>query len=263
MEFKYITYTRDNEKPVAKITVNRPEVRNALNKATRQELKNAVAEVSHDDSIRVLVITGAGDKAFISGADITELKDATPAEIETFANTIGQQLYAEVESLEIPVIAMINGFCLGAGCELAMACDIRIASENAKLGQPETNVGIIPGGGGTQRLPRLVGWGRAKELVYTGRIINAAEAFRIGLVDDVAPPEKLEERVNQIVDAILSKSPLITKLAKKAFNRGMYTDLATALNFEKATFASCFATEDQKEGMTAFVEKRKPQFRGR
>jgi len=263
MEFKHITYTRDKEKPVVKITVNRPEVRNALNKATRQELKNAVAEVGKDDSIRVVIITGAGDKAFISGADITELKDATPPEMEQFANTIGQQLYADIESLEIPVIAMINGFCLGAGCELAMSCDIRIASENAKLGQPETNVGIIPGGGGTQRLPRLVGWGRAKELVYTGRIIDAAEAFRIGLVDDVVPLEKLEERTNEIVDAVLNKSPLIIKLTKRAFNNGMYTDLAAALSFEKATFASCFATADQKEGMAAFIEKRKPQFKGR
>lgn len=263
MDFKNIIYTRDREKAIVKITVNRPEVRNALNKATRQEIKNALEEIKKDESVRVVIITGSGDKAFISGADITELKDATPVEMENFASTLGQQLYADIENLSIPVIAMINGFCLGAGCELAMACDIRIASENAKLGQPETNVGIIPGGGGTQRLPRLIGWGRAKELVYTGRIIDATEAARIGLVDEIVPPEKLEERVNQLIDAILSKSPLIIKLAKKVMNRGMYADLASALNYEKATFTLCFATEDQKEGMNAFVEKRKPQFKNK
>jgi enoyl-CoA hydratase len=263
MDFKNIIYTKDKEKAVVKITINRPDVRNALNRATRQELRTALDEIKKDDSIRAVIFTGAGDKAFISGADLTELKNGTPTEIEIFASTLGQQLFTDIENLSIPAIAMINGFCLGAGCELAMACDIRIASQNAKLGQPEISVGIIPGGGGTQRLPRLIGWGKAKELIYTGKIIDAAEAARIGLVDDVVPQEKLEERVNQIVDAIVAKSPITTKLAKKVMNRGMYTDLASALSYEKATFALCFATEDQKEGMNAFMEKRKPQFKGK
>lgn len=263
MDFKNIIYAKDSEKAVVKITINRPDVRNALNRATRQELRAALDEIKKDDGIRAVIFTGAGDKAFISGADLTELKTGTPTEIEIFASTLGQQLFSDIEHLRVPVIAMINGFCLGAGCELAMACDIRIASQNAKLGQPEISVGIIPGGGGTQRLPRLIGWGKAKELIYTGKIIDAAEAARIGLVDDVVPQEKLEERVNQIVDAIVAKSPIITKLAKKVMNRGMYTDLASALSYERATFALCFATEDQKEGMNAFIEKRKPQFKGR
>jgi len=158
---------------------------------------------------------------------------------------------------------MINGFCLGGGLELAMCCDIRIASENARLGQPEINISLFPGGGGTQRLPRLIGWGRAKELIYTGTIIDAAEAERIGLVDRVVPPQGLEEEVEQLAEAIASKSPLIIKLSKKVINRGMYTDLAAGLAYEKANFVLCFATEDCTEGVTAFLEKRKPEFKGR
>ena len=262
MELQNILYIKE-ENGAAKIVVNRPEVRNALNRATRQEIRNVIEDISKDQNIRAVIITGAGDKAFISGADINELKVASPTEIETFANTLGQQLYSNIENLDVPVIAMINGFCLGAGCELAMACDIRIASDNAKLGQPEMNIGIIPGGGGTQRLPRLIGWGRAKELIYTGKIIDATEAARIGLVDLVVPLDKLDEVVKQTVEAIISKSSFSLKMAKKAINRGMYTDLAAGLSYEKANFALCFATEDHLEGMNAFLEKRKPQFKGK
>jgi enoyl-CoA hydratase len=260
MEFKNIIYAK--EKGVARITINRPEVRNALNRATRSELSYAIEEIEKDKDIRVVIITGAGDKAFISGADITEFREATPITIQEYTSTLGQELYNRIEDVSIPVIAMINGFCLGGGLELAMCCDIRIASENAKFGQPEIKVGFIPGGGGTQRLPRLVGWGKAKELIYTGQIIDAVEAERIGLVEKVAPQDKLEEEVNQLAESIASKSPLIIKLAKKTINRGMYTDLAAGLNCERLTFALCFATEDRKEGINAFLEKRSPEFKG-
>ena len=263
MEFKNIVYEEDKEKGIVKLTINRPEVRNALNAATRQEIRNAIGEIEKDGDVRVVIITGAGEKAFISGADITAFKDATPITMEESASTLGQQLFSDIENISVPVIAMINGFCLGGGQELAMCCDIRIASENAKFGQPEVNVGILPGGGGTQRLPRLVGWGKAKELIYTGKIIDATEAEKIGLVDKVVPLEKLEEEVNQLAETIASKSPLIIKLIKKTINKGMYTDLAAGLAYEKANFALCFATEDHKEGVTAFLEKRKPEFKGR
>jgi enoyl-CoA hydratase len=263
MKFENIIYEKDKEKGIAKLTINRPEVRNALNAATRQEIRNAIGEIEKDGDVRVVIITGAGEKAFISGADITAFKDATPIIMEESASTLGQQLFSNIENLNVPVIAMINGFCLGGGLELAMCCDIRIASDNAKFGQPEINIGLFPGAGGTQRLPRLIGWGKAKELIYTGKIIDAAEAERINLVDRVVPPEKLGEEVNQLAETIASKSPLIIKLAKKAINRGMYTDLAAGLAYEKANFALCFATEDRTEGVTAFLEKRKPQFKGK
>lgn len=263
MEFENIIYEKDKEKGIAKLTINRPEVRNALNAATRQEIRNAIGEIEKDEDVRVVIITGAGEKTFVSGADITAFKDATPIVMEESASTLGQQLFSNIENLSVPVIAMINGFCLGGGLELAMCCDIRIASDNAKFGQPEINIGIFPGAGGTQRLPRLIGWGKAKELIYTGKIIDAAEAERISLVDKVVPQEKLGEEVNQMAETIASKSPLIIKLVKKVINRGMYTDLAAGLAYEKANFALCFATEDHIEGVTAFLEKRKPEFKGK
>ena len=263
MKTEHIMYDKDVETGIARITVNRAEVRNALNRATRREIKAAIGDVEEDKGIRVLIITGAGDKAFISGADINEFKDTTPIVMEEAASTIGQQLFTDIESLRVPVIAMINGFCLGGGLELAMCCDIRIAYDNAKFGQPEINVGILPGGGGTQRLPRLIGWGRAKELIYTGRIVDASEAERLGIVDRVVPQDDLETEVLELAGKIAEKSPLIMKLTKKAINRGMYTDLAAGLAYEKANVALCFATEDRAEGVNAFLEKRKPEFKGR
>ena len=262
MEFKTIGYIKD-EKGVAKITINRPEVRNALNNMVRQELRSALQEIDNDKTVRVVIMTGAGEKAFVSGADLTELKVATPMQIEEYASTLGQRLYSDIENLRVPVIAMINGFCLGGGLELAMCCDIRIAGANAKFGQPEINVGLFPGGGGTQRLPRLVGWGKAKELIYTGRIIDAAEAEKIGLVDKLVPQEALEREVRQLAENIANKSPLIISLIKKIMNMGMYTDLAAGLNYEKANFALLFASEDHNEGISAFLEKRPPQFKGK
>lgn len=257
MDFKNIIVSKDEDRHIGKLTINRPEVHNALSIGARQELRNTIADIGKDSNIRVLIITGAGNKAFSSGADITELREANPIEMEEYACTLGQQLFTDIENLYIPVIAMVNGLCIGGGCELAMACDIRIASANARFGQPEINIGIIPGSGGTQRLPRLVGLGKAKELIYTGRVIDASEAERIGLVDKVVPQDRLEEAVNQLAETIASKSPLIIKLAKKAINKGTYTDLAHGLSYERDNFALCFATEDQKKGMTAFLKKRK------
>ena len=262
MESKTVVYTKD-EKGVAWITINRPEVRNALNRVTRQELRKTVEEVNKDLSVRVVVITGAGEKAFISGADLTELKEATPIEIEEYASTLGQQLYTDIENLRVPVIAMINGFCLGGGLELALCCDIRIASVSARFGLPEVNVALLPGGGGTQRLPRLIGWGRAKELIYTGKIIDATEAEKLGLVNKVVPPDSLEAEVRQLAETITGKSTLVIRLLKKLLNKAMYADLATGLSYEKASFALCFASEDHAEGIAAFLEKRQPEFKGR
>ena len=261
MNSENVIYSK--EKGIARITINRPEKRNALNQAVRLELQQALRDIEEDDNIRVAIVTGAGDKAFIGGADITELKEMTPIACEARASTLGQQLYTDIENLRVPVIAMINGFCLGGGCEIAMCCDIRVASENARLGQPEINIGIFPGGGGTQRLPRLVGWGKAKELLYTGRIIDAAEAERIGLVDKVVPPDELESTVTELAETIASKSPVIIRLLKKAITRGMYSNLPDGLAYDKSTFSLCFATEDHYEGITAFLEKRQPEFKGK
>ena len=261
MNFENIIYNKENG--IARITINRPDKRNALNQAVRLELRQVISDIESGSDVKVAIITGAGDKAFIGGADITELKELTPISCEARASTLGQQLYNDLENLKVPVIAMINGFCLGGGCELAMCCDIRIASENARLGQPEINIGIFPGGGGTQRLPHLVGWGRAKELIYTGRIIDAFEAEKIGLVDKVVAQDKLESTVTELAETIASKSSLIIKLAKQAINIGMYTNLPDGLSYEKSTFSLCFATEDHSEGIAAFLEKRKPEFKGK
>ena len=263
MEFQNIIYTKEKDKKTAKIAINRPEVRNALNKAARREIRIAMEDLKKDENVRALIITGAGDKAFMSGMDITELATASPVEIEESVSTLGQQLYQDLENLDIPLIAMINGYCLAGGGELALACDIRIGSEMAKFGFPEINVGIFPGGGATQRLPRLIGAGWAKELMYTGRMIDAAEAERIGFVNRVVPHDKLEETVNEIAEAIVSKSPIIIKYLRKAITRGMYTNLAAGLAFEKTQWALCFATEDHNEGISAFLNKKKPEFKGR
>jgi enoyl-CoA hydratase len=259
VELKNIVYSKIIQDRIARITVNRPESRNSLDDITRNELVRVIDDLEHDLDIKVVIITGAGDKSFISGADIRGLEKAKPSEPNI---TPASYLFSRIEILPMPVIAMINGYCLGAGNELAMACDIRICSDNAKFGQPEIKIGIIPGAGGTQRLPRLIGWGKAKELVYTGRIIDAAEALQIGLVDKVVPYARLDETVLQLATTIAEQSPLALRAAKKAFNKGMYDGLSAGLEYEERLLQSLFGTEDQKEGARAFLEKRKPNYRG-
>jgi enoyl-CoA hydratase len=261
MDFNTILYSKSVE-GVVKITINRPDVRNVLNTQVRREIKQAIETVQKDDSVRLLIFTGI-DKSFIAGADINDFLTMNPVMADEFVQTLGQNLYAAFEQLKFPVIAMINGYCFGAGMELALCCDMRIASTNAKFGQLELNVGLIPGGGATQRLPRLIGPGRAKEMIFTGRIVDAEEAGRIGLVDKVVAPEKLEAEVEQITKSILSKSPLLLHMAKKAINRGIYTDLAAGLDYERAIFGTVFATEDKVEGIKAFLEKRPAKFKGK
>lgn len=260
MEFKNIIYTKENG--IARITINRPEVRNALNMDARLEIIAAVEDVKKDESLRVVIITGSGEKAFISGADISIWKGASPFFVENIASTVGQQMYHDIENLEIPVIAQINGFCLGGGCELALGCDIRVASDNAKFGQPEINLGFIPGGGATQRLPKLIGLGRTKELIFTGRMIDAAEANAIGLVDRVVSQADLQATVDKIAADIIAKSAIAIKIAKKTINASQYCHLDAGLAYEKSSLALCFATHDTQEGVSAFLEKRKPVFKG-
>ncbi len=260
MEFKNIIYEKKDN--VAWITLNRPEVLNAQNDTVRSELASAVMEARHDDEMKVVVITGAGEKAFSAGADISQFVKWTAIDV---LNTFKQEKRAIqlVRELLKPVIAMVNGLALGGGCELAMACDMIIASENACFGQPEVNVGVIPGGGGSQILTRLVGEKMAKELVLTGGLISAQEALRIGLINRVVPREKLKDTVEEIISNLTNKSPAILKIAKIAVNNALESPLSVGLEGEKELFAMCFGTEDQKEGARAFLEKRKPQWSGK
>ena len=247
---------------IGMITLHRPKALNALNTELLQELSNLLDRIKEDTSIGIVIITGSGEKAFVAGADIAEMQMLTAIEGRNFGK-IGQDVFNKLESLPQPVIAAINGFALGGGCELAMACDIRIASEKAKFGQPEVSLGITPGFGGTQRLPRLVGKGRAKELIYTGDIIDAGEAYRIGLVNKVAAPDELMNVAKAMAEKILSRASVAVQLSKAAVNEGLNMDIASGIAYEAEVFGLCFATEDQKEGMTAFVEKRKANFSGK
>ncbi|HEY3316372.1 MAG TPA: enoyl-CoA hydratase-related protein [Bacillota bacterium] len=252
----------EREGAVAVLTIDRPQALNALNRKVLEEILAGVKEFGDDPEARVLIITGGGEKAFVAGADIAGMKDFSVREGRDFSR-FGQAVTAAIENLPKPVIAAINGYALGGGCELAMACDIRIASEKAKIGQPEVNLGILPGFGGTQRLARLVGRGKAKELIFSAVALDAAAAEKIGLVDAVVPPEKLMERANEVATLIASKAPVAIGLAKEAINRGLDLDLADGLAYEAELFAQCFATDDQREGMGAFLAKRKPEFKGR
>lgn len=247
---------------IAYITVNRPKVLNALNTPTWADLRQAFKRARNDAAVRGVILTGAGDKAFIAGADISELANVTALEAEQ-SSRFGQEVLDLIENLGKPVIAAVNGFALGGGCETAMACTIRIAVEAAKFGQPEVALGLIPGGGGTQRLPRLVGKGRALQLILSGDMISAQEAYRIGLVNEIVPASELIARAETILKKITSNAPLAIKLALKATNMGMDTSQGEGLVLEASYFGLCAATEDKKEGTTAFLEKRAPQFRGR
>jgi len=246
---------------VAIITINRPEKRNALNIQTRAEGAAALNELSADDEVRVVVITGAGDKAFIAGADIAEFAERTA--ITQREVMLERGLFNAFDTFPKPVIAMVNGYCLGGGCEVALACDIRVASDKASFGQPEINLGIIPGGGGTQRLTRLVGEGKAMEMILSGEIINAEEAFRVGLVNHVVPADQLEAKTMEIANRIAEKSPIALRLAKEAVKVASRANLDEGLRREVDLFALCFSSEDKDEGVKAFLEKRKADFKGK
>jgi len=260
MEFKYIIYEKNEG--VATITLNRPEALNAFTKDVVEEILHALEDVKTDEAVRVVVLTGAGEKAFSAGADIKTMVEMTALKAREMS-FMGERLCVGLENLEKPVIAAINGYALGGGLEVAMSCDLRIASENAKMGQTEINIGLIPGWGGTQRLTRLVGMTKAKELVFTGRIIDAKTAEQIGIVNMVAPADKFRETVSQFAKDLASKAPVALKVAKALINKGSDIGLESALALEREGFGVVGSSEDLKEGVSAFTEKRKPVFKGR
>jgi enoyl-CoA hydratase/carnithine racemase len=247
---------------IAYVTVNRPKVLNALNTPTWADLRKAFEDARDDAAVRGVILTGAGNKAFIAGADISELAHATALEAEQ-SSRFGQEVLNLIENLGKPVIAAINGFALGGGCETAMACTIRIAVENAMFGQPEVKLGLLPGGGGTQRLPRLAGKGRALQLILSGEMISAQEAYRIGLVNEIVPAADLITRAEAILNKITANAPVAVRLALEAVNSGMETSQNEGFLLEASYFGLCAASEDKKEGTSAFLEKRAPQFHGR
>jgi enoyl-CoA hydratase/carnithine racemase len=247
---------------IAYVTVNRPKVLNALNMPTWKDLRTAFEDARDDAAIRGVILTGAGDKAFIAGADIGELAHVSAFEAEQ-SSRFGQDVLDLIENLGKPVIAAVNGFALGGGCETAMACTMRIAIESAKFGQPEVMLGLVPGGGGTQRLPRLIGKGRALHLILSGEMIGAQEAYRIGLVNEIVPVAELITRAEAILKRIAANAPIAVKFALEAANKGMETSQGEGMLLEASYFGLCAATEDKKEGTAAFLEKRAPQFHGR
>jgi enoyl-CoA hydratase len=257
----YINLIVEKKESTSIIKINRPNYLNALNKDTILELTSAIEELEKDKNIKVVILTGEG-KAFIAGADIKQMKDMNPSEGKKFAE-MGHNLLMKIENSHLPFIAAVNGYALGGGCEVMMGCDICIAASSAKIGQPEINLGIHPGFGGTQRLPRLVGKMKAKELLLTGENIDANEALRIGLVNMVVPDDKIMEEAQKIANKIVNKSTVQTGFIKTLVNKGLDLDLKKACDLEISYFSFSFSTEDQKEGMTAFLEKRKPNFKGK
>jgi len=260
MEFKYIIY--EKSEGVATITLNRPEALNAFSKDVVEEILRALEDTKSDDAIRVVVLTGAGEKAFSAGADIKSMVGMNALKARELS-LMGEKLCVSLENLEKPVIAAINGYALGGGMEVAMSCDLRIASESAKMGQTEVNIGLIPGWGGTQRLTRLAGMTKAKELVFTGRIIDAKTAEQIGIVNMTAPADKFRETVRQFSQDLATKAPVAIKVAKALINKGSDIGLESALALEREGFGVVGSSEDLKEGVAAFTEKRKPTFKGK
>lgn len=250
---EFITYEVEGQ--IGIITINRPKALNALNSAVLDELDQTLDAVDQE-AIRCLILTGAGEKSFVAGADIGEMSTLTKAEGEAFGKK-GNDVFRKLETFPIPVIAAVNGFALGGGCEISMSCDIRICSENAVFGQPEVGLGITPGFGGTQRLARIVGTGKAKEMIYGARNIKAEEAYRIGLVNNVYPAEELMPAAKKLASTIARNAPIAVRNCKRAINEGIQVDMDQAIVIEEKLFGSCFETYDQKEGMNAFLEKRK------
>jgi len=255
-----VLYEKKNA--IAYVTVNRPKVLNALNTSTWADIRTAFEDARNDPAVHGVILTGAGNKAFIAGADISELAHATALDAER-ASRFGQEVLDIIENLGKPVVAAINGFALGGGCETAMACTIRIAVDTAKFGQPEVTLGLVPGGGGTQRLPRLVGKGRALQLILSADMIGAQEAYRIGLINEIVSAPDLLTRAEAILKKITANAPVAVKLALTAVNRGLETSQDEGLLLEASYFGLCAGTEDKKEGTSAFLEKRAPQFHGR
>ena len=259
-DFQNLRYETKNK--IGYVTIDRPKVLNALSRSVMDELRRAFDAAKDDPEVRVVILTGAGEKAFVAGADISELAQQTPIAAKQYTHR-GQAVLDAIENLGKPVIACINGFALGGGCELALACTMRLASENAKLGQPEVKLGLMPGYGGTQRLPRLVGKGVAQQLVLTGEMISAAEALRIGLVNEVVPASELIPRAEAIAAKIIANAPLAVRYAMEAVNHGLDMTLAEGLYLEATLFAVCCTTEDKNQGTRAFLEKRAAEFKGK
>ncbi len=257
MKFENLLLKKEGQ--IGILSINRPKALNAINTAVLDDLDSAIDEIIEDENIHVVILTGKG-RAFVAGADIGEMKDMDIHEAREFAKK-GTKIFRKIELMEKPVIGAINGFALGGGCELAMCCDIRIASEKAKFGQPEVGLGIIPGFAGTQRLSRVVGIGKAKELIFTSDIIDGKEAYRIGLANKVVSHDDLMDETLNMAKKIESKGQLAVRFAKTAINRGIETDIETGTSMENELFGLCFATEDQKEGMAAFLEKRDPDYK--
>jgi enoyl-CoA hydratase len=260
MDSKYILYEKKDG--VATITLNRPEALNAFSKEVIEELLKAIESARNDEETRVLVLTGAGEKAFSAGADIKSMVGMTPLKARELSH-MGEKLCITLENLDKPVIAAINGYALGGGLEVSMSCDLRIASETARMGQTEINIGLIPGWGGTQRLTRLIGPTKAKELVFTGKIIDAKTAEQLGILNMVVPPDKFRETVQQFAADLATKAPVAIKVAKALIHRGADMSLESALELERNGFGMVASTEDLKEGVSAFTAKRKPEFKGR
>ena len=258
MEYQNMLYEQRGRVALARF--NRPDKLNALNRAARVELSDIIDRVAADPGIGVLVLGGAGDKAFVAGSDLNEFGRMSPLEAYEFLDTLAQRLYTRLEELDKPVIAMIQGLCLGAGCEIALACDLRIAADNARFGQPEVKIGIMPGSGATQRLSRLVGPGKAKELIFTGNMIKAAEALSIGLINRVVPADELEGAVMELAGRIAAKGAFSLKMAKRSINMGREVGITPGLAYEALAEVACFCSPDKAEGIDAFFEKREAKF---